>query len=385
MGKRGGSPKDGHSIKKSKQPKMETTRVNPFQALELVDISKTDVPAAPTRSSRPPPIVVPTETAGSMRAHISQAGISNYLMKNTTIGVKIMCQTAPDYHKLQKYLKSKLKQHFSHPFQEEQLLKFTASGLSNCSTPDSVTAAILECQLPLPIKVDLLKTRSRRYDDDASFLVHFSKSSNVKLADLRAIRAIDNTIVTFTEHRPVKKAHTQCRNCQRHGHGSAHCAILPACRKCAGPHTTDLCDSATKKCINCALNHEADDLSCPMREKYLSSRRASQQKTQPPQQRQFFPAPAPAPLMFSYADATRMYPVSQRTPALHVQQAPAFSAPAPRSTPDARPAHSSTEDLFTSEELIPIIQEIFLKLSSCKNKMEQIHAVISITSKYAFK
>lgn len=126
----------------------------------------------------------------------------------------------------------------------------------------------------------------------------FSGSIVVAFAtEIEAQRAIRNRLYMAGRSLKVEKQYSvaptsQCSKCQGFGHLDSRCTRPEKCQICAGNHHTKLhrctsCPSKGKacvhtlvKCINCGLNHKADDLSCEVY-RALKDRPTQQSEAQP--------------------------------------------------------------------------------------------------------
>jgi hypothetical protein len=97
-------------------------------------------------------------------------------------------------------------------------------------------------------------------------------------------------IVRWAYYDAKRHGPTQCRRCQKWGHGSSHCHVTPACVKCADQHETSACNLVAKgiklpveqlKCANCKLQHTANYGVCKVRKDFIKN----QPKWQPRQQK----------------------------------------------------------------------------------------------------
>lgn len=87
--------------------------------------------------------------------------------------------------------------------------------------------------------------------------------------DMKAVRNIKYLCLVKVYWDKLRKNRrvTQCRTCQRFGHGTQHCKMELKCMKCARPHLTNACtvaDDEPKKCSNCNGEHWPSDYKCPV-------------------------------------------------------------------------------------------------------------------------
>lgn len=99
-----------------------------------------------------------------------------------------------------------------------------------------------------------------------------------------------------------KKIAVQCKKCQMWGHVSTNCFMKTSrCVKCGGDHLTHECLELNgivtePKCANCAGNHPASSVNCPVYQKLAQKRTQQMQNKQiarTSNMRKFVPAPLP--------------------------------------------------------------------------------------------
>ena len=91
------------------------------------------------------------------------------------------------------------------------------------------------------------------------------KTSNEITQNLLLHHSIQINQSTSQITKYIPKTQTRCTNCQKLGHLRKQCKQKSRCVRCAGysclPHN---CKSASRKCVNCGLNHSASYKNCPI-------------------------------------------------------------------------------------------------------------------------
>lgn len=172
---------------------------------------------------------------------------------------------------------------FTHSCKDQRVLKILLYGLPQ------IDSTLIADDLKLnhniaPVKIAELKTKFTN-SNNALYLLHFN-SKDVNLSNLRKIKVIVSTLVSWKRFTPNFKGPTQCFNCGMFGHGASNCHRKSICLLCAcDSHVTDKCpfanvsnkDCIAFKCFNCAAknrpySHSANSLDCPLRYEYIKIR-----------------------------------------------------------------------------------------------------------------
>ncbi|XP_055542553.1 uncharacterized protein LOC129728161 [Wyeomyia smithii] len=130
---------------------------------------------------------------------------------------------------------------------------------------------------------------------DCLYLVHFKKGT-ITLGALKAIRVIQDIIVTWEAYRATSNGVTQCMQCLNFGHGTRNCRPKARCNFCSLGHSSDSCPiegAVDYKCANCNGPHQASDRICNKREEYKNIRKQASTSNQPGRRRDRFPPPVP--------------------------------------------------------------------------------------------
>ena len=117
--------------------------------------------------------------------------------------------------------------------------------------------------------IDVKKFKPKFGDrESVYYLLYLPKGT--KLKQLKEIKALMNTIVRWSFYSNTNKGPTQCRNCQRFGHGSSHCHLPTRCAICSGDHDYTKCTLQEDqrnaiKCSNCNGAHFSNSQQCKAR------------------------------------------------------------------------------------------------------------------------
>lgn len=359
---------------------------NRFDALAGEDntVSKQPGTTPPVKATKPPPLIVPGMTSMSARAFMIDVGIkSDFETKNTHEGVKVFVKNKDEYLTITQHLKDKQVNYYSHPFNEEKLSKFVLSGL--CRTNYTDIASELNSAGFFPVKITEINLENKRWEDDGTFIVYFNKLNPATLAQLLEVKTLCYTRVTWKDFvHGNRKKHTQCRKCQRHGHGSSFCFMTPACMFCAEEHDTAACpdknNAAKIKCALCKEKHTSNDPVCSFRGLYLentnrarSARNPNPTVYPPPgKEHRFYPAPIPPPLEGTYAAASKGH-IRKKTQATPPHQAPAGPGPL---------RQQRTIDLLTPDQVSVLLSNAIPRLMAARNGAEQITTILTICAEY---
>lgn len=339
-------------------------------------------PNVPKAQPKPPPIVA--ESSVPMR-EIQRIVGDDCMYKRTSTGTKIFPQTKEKYDFCIKSLKEGMIEFHSYNSKENKLYTTFVYGLPRLK-PDEIMEDLKTYNLsPKSVSEVVTKYSSA---DDAVYKIQFErKSFNPNY--LRNVKSICKVLITWKKHKPKKSERpTQCWNCLMYGHGGDHCNRKPACMTCAKTHKTSECPftkdnkrPAVFSCFNCKqageerTDHAANDIKCPLRQKYLEIR---QRVTSGHSRRVQVGRPR-------HTNAHSQGNTTHHITNVHSQANTTHHITSPHHT--NRHTYASTvinegNDLFTIDELFNIFSSALDDLSRCTSKVQQIHVVMSLL-KYA--
>lgn len=331
---------------------------------------------------KPPPIVI-TGTC-NVNDIMRELKITQYTFKRMSIGYKVMLDNEEEHAKCKTLLIAKKIEFYSHRPRGNKLLKAVLYGLPQTDVNQLKIYFNKNINLK-PLDIFEMNTKNKNVHNSL-YLFHFDKN-DASMSDLRnKIKVINHTLIKWMPYSPKYKGPTQCRNCSMYGHGSENCHRGTICLFCASiEHSSKDCKlSANKaenndggnsnpniifKCFNCSnkklpSNHRANDLKCPFRNEYLKLRNTinnrNMQYTQPKIGRAFTPEPHQFP------------PLSNRIPPQN-----SFATHTHTYAQQVKLPHTS-EDLFTTSELLQIFTGAVTKLKQCTTKLDQITIIASL-------
>ena len=159
---------------------------------------------------------------------------------------------------VQKYLRITSTAFFTHPLDDERILKVVIKGL----LPDTSEEELASELKSLGYEVKNVRQFSNSIRKFPIYLVSLVLSpSNKRIFDETSLLYMSIKVESYRSNSPA-----QCFSCQRFGHSSLHCGYAPRCVKCAGPHLAKECSKtkeAAPKCVNCEGDHTANYSKCP--------------------------------------------------------------------------------------------------------------------------
>lgn len=342
-----------------------------------------------------PPFTIINSNVNNLKENVDETynlDMKNITIKLTTYGIKVYTCSDRDYNAMHKLLVDKKYEFFTHTLNENRKVKVCLYGLW-CMNTDQLKVELMHVGV-IPSEIKILQTQNKRYADHCIYLLHFWKRDNIRINDLRRIKAVANCIVKWEYYSPRIKGPTQCSKCQEFGHGSENCYVKPKCVRCGEQHDSKQCKYLPRmkdkngtempdlskqiplnnvRCANCKKNgHTANFKGCEARKKYLEIQSqvrnknfVKQNPTRPPVNniQQFPNLPQRVPNYTSN-------PINQQN--FNVWENPSYSN-----------AHKNN-NLFSYTECKQIMDELLQKLASCQSKHQQLSAIGDITFKYLY-
>lgn len=324
-----------------------------------------------------PPITVPGRPAVEIEGALADADCQ-YLMRINKSSVNIITRDRPRFEKVLKTLKDANIQYYTHDSPENLPVKVVVTGFSILVPPKEFVDVILAKKNIYPREAKVLSHKVTEVGDQILWLLYFERGS-VKIQDLRKVKSLEGFMVSwrYFSKRPSDAA--QCHRCQRFGHGSRNCTLAPKCVKCSAAHLTAACTLPKKaslgkdnqaeqnkrnvKCANCDGNHTANYRGCTARKTYLEALE-KRKKPAPHSSRTSTGQPSTEPRQTNPPGFGRTYA--------------SVAATANGPTPDS----NSDGDLFTLTEFLSLARDMFTRLNTCRNKLEQFFALQELMGKY---
>lgn len=349
----------------------------------LTDKEEETNTAALTRGRRKlkiPPIITTTLTHRDICELIKQLNINNFQIKYMSIGIKTLFESIEDYNTFIDILKESKTNFFTHDIPSEKSTKFVLSGLPEFDI-NYIKEGLTEANVPFH-EVKKMNIKIKRFDQQALYLVYFTQ--NIKLSDLKKSKSVLNVIVDWRPYTVSRNGPTQCNNCQLYGHGEKNCWLPPRCCNCGKDHKSLYCPvykeaSFTPKCCLCGSNHSSKDRVCPKRNDFMLIKSNNHRNIRSKNTNTVTNS--------SVRFTTTNHRTTQQSPLVSPNRQ--FSSWFNNSTtvlqqppPLTQAQSSSTDNLFSAEELIQITTELIASLRSCKTSIDQFAAITKIAIKF---
>lgn len=368
---------------------------NKFECLQIDDemnnAYNNSVTATPAKTKiRVPPIVISNLQMNDLKQIMKKESIDKYNVKFQSVGIKVFLNDLDDYNKLTNVLKSNNIAFFTFDRTDTKPLKMICSGLPKFELDyikEEITIQNEEIGKSI-IDIKSYMLRHKKFDNELNYVFYLKKGINVN--ELRKIRAIGNVIVRWKNFVNKQNSPTQCRRCQRFGHGTKNCNMGPRCMFCGMNHLSLTCELSKKKpedivpddlkCPNCEEKHSANDASCAKRRIFIEIRQNMQPK------KRLTSANISQNRRSRYIENSSNFPaLTKATNNSHYfeQFQPQTKLPLPLKTSWTPQKQASTE-LFTIEEISHLLSDAIHTLATCKSKTDQFNAIMQLSIKYLY-
>lgn len=370
-------------------PKVTNTSVKPVSTRNrYADLTDNENEVAANMPKPPkikiPPIVVINASYAEINDLMNKINVKNYNLKNMSMGIKVLCNTLDDYYASVGGLKEAKAEFHSHGITSQQPMKFVLGGLPELSV-DEVKSGLQSANVSF---IDVKKMRTKSDNKNyALYLVYFANKT-VKLSELKATKFILNVVISWSPYVASKKGPTQCNNCQLHGYGSRNCNLPPRCSKCGGKHASSDClryqfplPEQPFICCLCGNAHSSRDRNCPKRTDYIKMKLSRSSNMQHP------PNNPNQTNGHSHQRTSQKPPFIRNDsefPALSVQQGRKYAdwfLPN-QSSPAVSSNMSTSEELFSPQQLLDLTTELISNLRSCRSKLDQFQVITKLAIKY---
>lgn len=340
---------------------------------------------------RCPPVTVTGLSTKHLRELFSTKEIpqDKYNMKAIKNGLQLIVSDKEHFLKAVDALKTAQVEYFTYMPSEDVPVKIILSGLPLFELVE--LKAELKHYDVQPAEVKVFSVRKNSLEDNVLYLLEFRKGQ-VKLQDLRKVKALFNTIVSWRYFVKNKQDVVQCHRCQRYGHGKSSCNMLPLCVKCGDRHETIQCklpvkaklqdkdksDRSQVKCANCSGNHTANFRGCPVRNEYLKQleEREMRRRTLNSERHRRYQTSNEAHQQFT----TR----SQQSGGRAQGNQQLYSDVVRINNQTAPQNEDPTSNLFSLSEFLSLARELFQRLRECRNKEQQFLALSELMIKYVY-
>lgn len=153
------------------------------------------------------PITVTKSTTFSTKALCDLVAQNQFLIKNISIGQKIMPKTTEAFDKIIAALKGNNVEYFTHPTPQMKIFRSVCKGL--CDVPEEDIAEELQSEYGVrPVNVN----KFGKNPNNMIFLIDF-KQEDMNKEKIKSIRSILCQIVTWEKFAPKKNRVKQCNRC----------------------------------------------------------------------------------------------------------------------------------------------------------------------------
>lgn len=349
--------------------------------------------------TRCPPITVAGIGTKHLRQLLSSKEVpqEKYNMKLIKNGVQLIVADKEQFQKSVDVLKQGQIQFFTYLPPEDTPVKIILSGLALYDLEE--LRSELNCYGVQPVEIKVFSVKKTDVEDDVLYLLHFQKGQ-VKLNELKKIKALFSTMVSWRYFVKNKSDVVQCHRCQRYGHGKTNCNMLPLCVKCGERHETIQCklpvkaklqdkdrsDRSRIRCANCSGNHTANFRGCPVRQDYLKQleERAARRRiynTDKLRRRETNVSGGYRP-QSTTAGSSR---VNNQPNSSGYHQTRQLYADVVRNQSQPAPEFDNGDStLFSLSEFLSLARDLFQRLRECRNKEQQFQALTELMIKYVY-
>ena len=235
------------------------------------------------KNIKSPPVVVAVSELKAFKSELTS--FIPDVKVSYQIGKRGECRVFTDnldgHKRLLQYLAEKKHKFYSFDTKDARPFKVVLKGLSNDQTLTEIRSEIAELVGFTPSQVILMKKKSNNNIHlgirPELYLVHFNRNEVKNLKIFEKAQFLFHVRVKWEHYKKHGVNLTQCRNCQKFGHGTRNCGLEAKCMICGNTsHTKDDCPvketTGSFKCTNCGGNHKANFFNCPVREKILNAR-----------------------------------------------------------------------------------------------------------------
>lgn len=242
---------------KQSQP-LNINTPNPTQTSQSIQRKQT-TPSLTDTTYKIPPIILRQKEKWTHVSNLIKTRKINYTRATIVKeGVSILPSTESDYREMYKILENEKLSFHTYQLKSEKSLKVIMRGIIQ-EIPTEDIQKDLEVK-----KYEITRiTRLNGRDGLPSPLVAIELKREYKsIFDLKTCCGLSIQI----ESKRLTQGPIQCHKCQVYGHTQPNCHAPYKCLKCAGAHSTHLCEKAETLpalCANCGGPHPANFRNCP--------------------------------------------------------------------------------------------------------------------------
>lgn len=332
-----------------------------------------------TNKAHVPPITVTGMTSKQLIDTCNSINLKNFRLKLTSKGINVICNNVADFKVAKAYFAEQKTQFFTHDLKEEKEFRVIIKGLLKTDI-EELRAALKDKGIE-PNTIRELTPKKLKFNDQTHYVLSFPLGAT-KINVLKQCKYLCSLVIEWDLYIPRKYGPTRCHNCQIFGHGSRQCSMQTKCPACAGPHKIEDCTAVDEngcilegkklKCANCGGEHPATYENCPKLIEYLQI----QERIAAKNTAKFSHTKANAPPF-----NTREFPqLPQRTRAFRPAPPPTYNAWSHANT--NTPKRNGSSDLFSTQELLQLTQELVVSLRNCKTRFDQLNVITELAFRF---
>lgn len=158
-------------------------------------------------------------------------GNRRFVTQNLRNCTKIVPSSVEDHKWLYSHLKSKNIAFHTHPTETTNTKRFVLHDLNSHPLEDIYED--LQKYGLLPTLIAAIPVKYPRFADQATYVVHYDKSSNITLDIIKQVKYICNTVARWTHFTTNGDGVSVCSRCSTLGHTGAFCNRPPKCKVCS--------------------------------------------------------------------------------------------------------------------------------------------------------
>lgn len=372
---------------------------NRFEELNkrnTTNITPNNADASPNKLKKnniPPITVIGANNYASAISFVSEIANKEFNVKYMSIGVKIHVNKLEHYSAIKEKLISSNIEFYSHDLNPEKFVHYIASGLNKVSLTE-ITDELKDKGFDVA-NITEIPIKNPRFLNEGCYRISF-KAGTTKFEQLSRVK-LNHTTVKWSLNKNTNKRITQCRNCQKFGHGIRNCHVTSECENCGENHNVKDCSSPTTKCANCSGDHPSTSVTCPNRQQFIEMRMkmsSKNNKTKPSLKTKdnlLSNNALNSPIEFPELPSWRTKTVPSTSSNLNDPNPWSFGTRWPISTTSmtfnnvVNQSTSHTQiDLFTGEEIKTILPVIFNGLRKCQSREDQLQLMFEVAAKYIY-
>jgi hypothetical protein len=387
------------------RPQAEVTTRNYYAPLRSneMEVTENTNPAesqqAPTTErSRPPPIVLTTET-NLIRLQKDIKGIikGSFEFRSTRNGTRVVMREMADFSAIRSHFESNNLHYFTFHPKSQKPIKAVIRHLPFNTPAEDISDGLVSLGFDV-ISVKQMTSTRRPSAEGASqinlplFLVTLPR--NQKSQDIFKITGLCHISIKVEAYK-AQTGLTQCYNCQKFGHVWANCRQPPRCLWCGGGHLHKECpekgnNTSKPTCCNCKLAegenpHPSNYRGCSHAKEEMRKRK-DQRAPKPPTGRVFSSTYATPGVSYAAALQNSTQPRQASKPiAARVEQprlpAPAQQSPQQPTGQSVQAASVNSASLDNMFRVASVVQQIMTGLNDAVSEEQKIVAITKIVMK----